>query len=358
MSTTFPIPPAEAPPSARTFTWQGVRTVMLLELRQRVRSTRWKIALIAWFVVIGFVSLLLPGLVSSGGDGASSWVYGLILMLVLGLGLVVSPTMSSTAINGDRNAGTLAILQVTMLGPAEIAVGKLLAGWAAALAFLAVSLPFLIWGAVISRVDPLGWLLSMVVLALLLGVVCAIGLGFSSLTTRPAGSSVLTYVAVVSLTVLSLIVFLVSIPAVTTRDEVQTLVVPADANATCEWITQSQDVLHTERTWWLLAINPFVVLADASPGSASTDDWGYGPLTAIKEGVRYARTGDADAVEDQCYTENYPAGYVEPDRVLDDSPVWPWGLGANLLLGAGGLALAIRRLAVPYTTLSPGTRVA
>ena len=162
----------------------------------------------------------------------------------------------------------------------------------------------------------------------------------------------------VSLTVLSLIVFLVSIPAVTTRDEVQTLVVPADANATCEWITQSQDVLHTERTWWLLAINPFVVLADASPGSASTDDWGYGPLTAIKEGVRYARTGDADAVENQCYTENYPAGYVEPDRVLDDSPVWPWGLGANLLLGAGGLALAIRRLAVPYTTLSPGTRVA
>lgn len=360
MSATFSIPPAEAPPPVRTFTWQGVRTVMRLELRQRVRSTRWKIALVAWFVLVGFISLLLPGMVSTGGDGARSWVFGLILMLVLGLGLVVSPTLSSTAINGDRNAGTLAILQVTMLGPGEIAVGKLLAGWAAALAFLAISLPFLIWGAVLSRVDPLGAVLVVVVLALLLGVVCAIGLGFSSLTTRPAGSSVLTYVAVVSLTVLSLVVFLVSIPAVTAREQVEVLAVPTDANAECEWITVEREVLHTERTWWLLAINPFVVLADASPTPRTANSWDYGPLTAIQEGVRFVRAGAGGDSRDQCWSGNYPAGF-DPgaaDGAISDAPVWPWGLGANLLLGAGGLWVAIRRLAVPYTTLAPGTRVA
>src|SRR5690606_23431718 len=99
---------APATPSERTFTWQGVRTVLTLELRQRVRSTRWKVALVVWFAIVGFVAALLPGLVGSS-SGGGTWVFGLILLFVLGLGLVVSPTLASTAINGDRVAGTLAI---------------------------------------------------------------------------------------------------------------------------------------------------------------------------------------------------------------------------------------------------------
>ena len=357
MTTTVPAPPAE---SATAFTWQGVRTVLRLELRQRVRSTRWKIALIAWFALIGAISLLLPPLMGSAGSAGNGWVFGLILMLVLGLGLVVSPTLSSTSINGDRNAGTLAILQVTMLGPAELAVGKLLAGWVAALVFLAVSLPFLLWGALLAQVSVGGFLLVLLVLALLLGVVCAIGLGFSSLTKAPAGSTVLTYVAVVSLTVLSLIGFGVSMPMVTTDDRVEVLVVPADANAECVWTQTTRTVAHTERTWWLLAINPFVVLADAAPQPQLANEWDIGPLGTIQEAVRYARAGGAIAT-DECWSENYPAG-VRPGDLRDDSvseaPIWPWGLGGNLALGGLGLWVAIRRLRVPYTSLAPGTRVA
>lgn len=349
---------APATPSERTFTWQGVRTVLTLELRQRVRSTRWKVALVVWFAIVGFVAALLPGLVGSSSSGGGTWVFGLILLFVLGLGLVVSPTLASTAINSDRVAGTLAILQVTRLGPAEIAVGKLLAGWLAALAFLVISLPFLGWAALTARVAPWHFLFVVLVLALLLGVVCAIGLGCSALTARPAGSSVLTYVAVASLTVISLIVFLVSIPAVTTEERVEVLTVPLDANAECEWVETTRSVMHTERTWWLLAINPFVVLADAAP-ARGPESWDYGPLDAIKEGVRLARTGDQPRY-DECWSENYPAGVTpqREDESSDTSPVWPWGLGANLALGGGALWLAIRRLRVPYTTLAPGTRVA
>ncbi|WP_420114905.1 ABC transporter permease [Pseudactinotalea sp.] len=346
--------------AARSFTWQGVRTVLRLELRQRVRSTRWKIALIAWFALIGFISLLLPPLMSSGGGAGNGWVFGLILLLVLGLGLVVSPTLSSTAINGDRNAGTLAILQVTMLGPAELAVGKLLAGWVAALAFLAISLPFLLWGALLAHVSVGGFLLVMLVLALLLGVVCAIGLGCSSLTKAPAGSTVLTYVAVVSLTVLSLIVFAVSMPMVTSDDRVDVLVVPSDANAECEWTETTRTVAHTERIWWLLAINPFVVLADSAPQPQLENAWDIGPLGAIQEGVRYARAGE-ESQRNECWSDNYPAGVSAADfrdGEISDAPIWPWGLAANLALGGLGLWVAIRRLRVPYTTLAPGTRVA
>ena len=60
---------------------------------------------------------------------AGPLLFGAVTFLVLGLGLLVTPTLTSTAINGDRNAGTLATLQVTLLSPAEIALGKLLAAW-------------------------------------------------------------------------------------------------------------------------------------------------------------------------------------------------------------------------------------
>lgn len=364
--TTTPAPPSATEQPAtrdtRRFTWHGVRTVMTLELRQRVRSTRWKIALIAWFALVALISVLLPSVVGAGfSDDGGTWIFGLILLFVLGLGLLVSPTLASTSINGDRNAGTLAIIQVTMLGPAEIAVGKLLASWAAALAFLVISLPFLVWAAVIGSVPAGGFLLVIVVLALLLGVVCGIGLGMSSLTTRTAGSSVLTYVAVASLTVISLILFLLSLPAVTSRDQVDVLMVPNNNNGVCEWVTSDRSVVHTERTWWLLAINPFVVLADAAPAPRDEDRWSTGPLTAIQEGVRLARAGDTQSY-DECWSGNYPPGFDpygdDRDGDVDSSPIWPWGLAANLALGAGGLWLAIRRLSVPYKTLSQGTRVA
>lgn len=355
MTTTTTTTPARTSP----LTWQGVRTVLVLELRQRVRSTRWKVALIAWFALIGFISLLLPPLMGSG-DSGNAWVFGLILMLVLGLGLVVSPTLASTAINGDRNAGTLAILQITMLSPAELAVGKLLAAWVAALAFLTVSLPFLLWGALLAHVSPSGFVLVLLVVGLLLGVVCAIGLGCSALTKAPAGSTVLTYVAVVSLTVLSLIVFAITVPMMTTRDEVEVLVVPTDANAECEWTTTERTVAHTERTWWLLAINPFVVMADAAPQPRLVNAWDIGPLGAIQEAVQQARAGDTGS-ENECWSGKYPDGLGADDfrdGGVDDAPIWPWGLGGNLALGALGLWVAIRRLKVPYTRLAPGTRVA
>src|SRR5690606_21669521 len=63
---------APATPSERTFSWQGVRTVLTLELRQRVRSTRWKVALVVWFAIVGFVAALLPGLVGSSSSGGGT----------------------------------------------------------------------------------------------------------------------------------------------------------------------------------------------------------------------------------------------------------------------------------------------
>jgi len=365
-------------------TWHGVRTVALLELRQRVRSTRWVVALVVWFLVVGAITALTwaaigglgAGLGATSGDDrvlTGPPIFGAVVFFVLFLGLLVSPTLSATSVNGDRNAGTLATLQVTLLSPVEIAVGKLLAAWVAALAFLAVSVPFLVIALAAGGVPVVSVVVCLVVLALLLAVICAIGLGFSALSPRTSGSAVLTFLAVAGLTVLTPIVFALSLPSVTTQEEVRVWTVPATYDwesgepPECEWQTQTMGVSHTERTWWLLAANPFVILADAAPQARAETAGVSDPLGAIRTAVRSARTGPA-AEQDWCTgtfvsltadgtaidEPQSPVEVPEPDRSL----VWPYGLAVNVLLGAIGLTVAIRRLSIPQRRLPRGTRVA
>lgn len=372
--------PPPAPQEARRHgawrvTWHGVRTVAALELRQRVRSTRWIWSLVAFFVVVGVVSTLTwwvaSRTVGGMGDGvAGRSMFGFIVFFVLFLGLVVSPTLSATSVNGDRNAGTLATLQVTLLSPAEIVLGKLLAAWLASLAFLAVSVPFVVWAFAVGGTPVVGLLTTLLLLAVVLAVVCALGLGFSALTNRTAGSAVLTYVSVAGLTVVSLIVFGLSIPLVSGMEEVEVYgtdwerMAAIDPEGTweeppCETYVTERYVAHTERVWWLLAVNPFVVVADALPGTASSDQIGD-PMSAIKYGVRTVRLGHSEPVH-ECWSGG--AGWEEEqaDEAArrDALPaVWPWGLGFLLLLGAGGASLAVRRLTIPQGRLPRGQRVA
>ncbi|ACQ78814.1 conserved hypothetical protein [Beutenbergia cavernae DSM 12333] len=363
MTTQFDVPVAvpDGDDVPRGLTWWGVRTVAQLELRQRVRSTRWKIALLVWVIVVGGVTALVSGAVSYFGgtqmprEDVGATVFGLVLFFVLFLGLLVAPTLSATSVNGDRAAGTLATLQVTTLSAADLAVGKLVAAWLAALAFLAASLPFLAWGLALGGTAVVVAIGTVVLLALILAVVCAVGLAFSALTARTSGSAVLTYLTVAGLSVGTLIAFGLSAPLVTRTDEVRVYDVAADYDwegdepPECEWRTQELPVTHLERTAWLLTLNPFVIVADLTP----PDLTGSNPMAAISAGIRYAHAGPATEI-DQC-----PASWSgAPEPLPSSGPVWPWGLGVYLLLGAGALAVTIRRLRVPARTLARGTRIA
>ena len=123
------VPPVETDRGAWRPSWSGIVLVAQLELRQRIRSTRWKWALAAFVVLVGAVTLLLESTV--GGDmffgGPGDVVFGVLVFFVLFLGLLVSPTLSATSINGDNKDGTLAPLQVTTLSAIDIVLGKLAA---------------------------------------------------------------------------------------------------------------------------------------------------------------------------------------------------------------------------------------
>ena len=122
---------------------QRLGTIVGLELTQRTRS-------IAWYVLIGVFAVLLAivtGLSFLAWGSAfqpGGAIYSTIVYITLLLVVLVSPTLSGNAINGDRDAATLAPVQVTLATTLEILIGKFLAAWITGLAFVAVALPFLV----------------------------------------------------------------------------------------------------------------------------------------------------------------------------------------------------------------------
>jgi ABC-type transport system involved in cytochrome c biogenesis permease component len=310
----------------------GVLLMVRQEFQVRLRTGRWRWLLGSWVVVIGLFTVLLNLALEGSQEPRGVPLFGGLMLFVLALALVVSPTINAQSVNGDRERGTLAALQVTRLTAAEIAVGKLVAGWAVGLVALALTLPFVGWAMAEGGigVDRAGVVL--LVVALLIGVVCAVSQGLSALLARSITSALLSYVTVFALSVGTLVAF-----------------------GLASALISDHEGSHTERVWWLVAPNPFVVLADAAPqlppvhhpGTGSYEPQPADPLGEIGREVRNLRkprqsTGDS--------------GFVEQPG--DPPPVWPYGLGFDLLLGAGGVWLSIRRLRTPAGSLARGVRIA
>ncbi len=353
----------------------GIRTIARLELKQRARGTRWYIAIALWGVLIAAITALtyLAQRQTQFPDGGTT--YDVVLFFVLGLGMLVMPALTATSINGDREQGVLATMQATLLTAGDIVIGKLVAAWIIALTFVAVAVPFLLIGYVQGGVDFPGALRAIVVLAIVLAAVCAVGLMFSSIVARPVASAVLTYLTTAGLVFLTAIVFVMSFFLVTTTDDVRVRTIPqsfwdedptAEKSPTvkdCVEVTERRDVIHTERTWWMLAVNPFTVVADASPtrpttGDRVTDD-GFTPLRYISYGVRLAKAGPPPQPLNECYALGEPGENSQSmEEMSKTGAVWPYGLAFYLLLGAGSAAIAHRRLRTPIKNLPSGTRVA
>lgn len=370
----------------------GVRTIAVLELRQRLRTSRWPVVIGIWFLVIGAVAGLTWWAVSSQPGGPAptlstdrgTTLYDVVLFFVLGLGMLVVPSLTATSINGDRERGVLATMQTTLLTSADIVVGKLVAAWTISLAFLLAASPFLVWAWVAGGVEVGRMLLAVTVLAFVLAVVCSLGLMFSTLTARTISSAVLTYLAVAALTFGTVIAFLLSIPILSTQQGVRVKVVPDSwyqehqpptagekiaiqpTPADCVYVNREQTILHTERTWWMLALNPFVVVADAAPSRNQMNYIGFEPLQMISDGARTARMGNTADSLNECWPEldpNRGADYgaqqqVERDRLNRVHAVWPYGFVFLGVLGAASTWVAVRRLRTPIRKLPRGTRIA
>jgi ABC-type transport system involved in multi-copper enzyme maturation permease subunit len=355
----------------------GVRTIFGLEMKQRLRGRAWYIMLAVWFLVIGLV-FLLAALTTAATDSAGPVLFDLVVGFVLFFGLLVAPGLSANAINGDRAGGTLAILQVTLLRPGQILWGKWLASWVASLGFLALSSPFIFWALALGGVNPLEAFVSLLVLALELGLVCALGVGISALAGRPLFSIVTTYMMVALLGLGTLITFGLSMSLVMEEDARVTQSFydyPREAIESGQILTEDDlecvtnevimPVWHTERTAWLLAANPFVIVADAVPYDRGADDQPTGGFNAnyrapgvmesISEQVRMAQAGpDFDVTCDEAQSFGPGSRDIESEPL----PIWPLGLALQGALAGVVLWAGRRKLVTPVRRLARGTRIA
>ena len=369
-------------------TGSGIATVARQEFRLRIRAGRWKLLLVLWFALLALFTALARLAVGTveGLTDRGTGVYGALALVVLGLSLLVVPSLAAQSVNGDRERGTLAALQVTRLSPAEITLGKFAAAWGTALVFLGLTIPLALYAATQGGV-PLGRLVVVtLVLALLLGAVCAISLWLSSALSRTTTSGLLAYLAVALLTIGTLVAFGL-VTAVTQEEYEQTyenLVCDPESGAAygyegpgtpvpegCTVSTESYTATRArpDRTWWLLAPNPFVVLADAAP-ALPLDAPGLSereqeqrarardldPLGQIGNQVRALRR-EVVPLEQYVGMQDGSVPYVDESE-LPTKRVWPYGLAFDVALGVLALHLTTRRLRTPTRTLPKGQRVA
>jgi len=355
-------------------------TITRLELTQRVRS-------VAWYVLLGIFALILVGVTalsfltfSGYSEQRGSGIYSTVVYITLLLVLLVSPTLSGNSINGDRDAATLAPVQVTLATTGEILFGKFLAAWITGLAFALVAVPFLLVASLAGGVTAGMILVSAVILIVEVGIVAAIGVALSGILARPLFSVAATYLIVAALAVGTLIAFGL-LGAAFTSEQVNTSRYATyddngpecvdgvencwdePENMVCgDWETYTYTVPRFDRVWWVLAANPFVVLADATPTQFNSrgdavDMFGY-----LKVGVRSAQiTPDLEIGYDECdprssyYQDDYPTAR---ETIAKTVPSWFVGLGVQIVLAGSLLWWAYARTRTPARTLPTGTRIA
>jgi ABC-type transport system involved in multi-copper enzyme maturation permease subunit len=339
-------------------------TVIALELTQRVRSVAWYV-LLGVFAVLLLAVTLLTFAAAGGSPDSGGTVYSVVVYFVLLLVVLVSPTLSGNAINGDREAATLAPVQVTLTTTPEIVIGKLIAAWIAGLAFVVVALPFVVVAVIAGGVSPLTALVSALVLILEIGVVAAIGVGLSGILTRPLFSVASTYLVVAALVIGTVIAFALS--GLASQTQVKTysrdVVYDDQGNATdlCgEWTTDTSDQPRFERVWWMLAPNPFVILADATPARFESGGYPLDAFSGLKVTVREAQIPPKSVERyDGCRANGYEDTTPDPHKVLaETTPSWAVGVAIQLVLAGGLMLWGGMRTRTPARRLARGSRIA
>jgi hypothetical protein len=257
--------------------------------------------------------------------------------------------------------------------------GKFLAAWGTGLAFLVAATPFIAWALLLGGVDLLTFFSSLLALALQLGILTMIGVGLSAVIQSPLFSIVVTYLVVAFLSIGTLIFFGLA-GAVTMQFREISYGYPAESYwqdaEQCATDQECLEALDPECTfpddsftqtywrydyyWWILAANPYVIIADFAPTTLSEDGYPTDVFGSIKQGARAAQI-PPDIPEDGaqvCDTAlSYPSTSYE-QTMEQTIPTWWMGFGLQLAGAAWAFVGGARRIRTPAAKLPKGSRIA
>jgi len=308
-----------------------INPVLARELRERMRTGR-------AFVVIGvFLALLIltvflvyQGRQSTGviefdlarqtqlGRDLYEWV----LFVILALVLFFVPGLTAGAIAGERERQTLLPLQVTLLRPRSILVGKVLAGMSFLVLLLIAAVPVAVVSYLLGGfrlIDGLKGLAAVVLVAFLHTTMVA---SLSAFTRRVQTATLLGYGFTALLVLLGPLLYI-------------TLGI-ADSS-------HGNDQANPPAV--LVAVNPISIVADITTGATSTG--ASNPLRAIRSGVADAKANNNDSWFAWFPEDDIGARFRLANDGPEGLPAWAVGLGGMALIAAGMAALATRRLRTP-----------
>ncbi len=238
-----PVAPSGSPVGKTKRRRFGLNPVFARELRERARRTGTPILLTLYLILLLIVAYFAYKSVSHGsnfqdtvfsGAFAGRLMFEWVLFALFGLVCFFVPGYTAASITGERERQTLVPLQVTLLRPRQIVVGKVLASLAYTVLLVVAAAPILSLAYAIGGLT-IGQLLRGVFAILLVSLLLAtIAIMWSSIFRRSAAAIGLSYV--------TLLLLLLGTPLATAA-------------------FGSGHLLRGQRSWSMLA-NPFLFVAD------------------------------------------------------------------------------------------------
>lgn len=316
--------------------------VLARELTERMRGRRAAVLLTLYLALLGTILSLfyaaeagptrpfeepLATRAAEVGRGVFGWLVLFMLLLVLFL----VPALTSGAIAGERERQTLVPLQITLLSPASILLGKVAASLAFLGLLLVATLPLLAVAYLIGGVS-IGDVLAALGAVLVVGVVLAcLSASISTFVRRVQPATVLSY-GVTLVLVLGTVLAYGALIALERAGRID----PPGIGSRAEW---------------LLLANPVVAVGDALGRDPDEGRGSDSPLDALRQLANEDRFRE-QATAVQSIDSGGTVSIGGFDGVRDDggTAFWLRSYGLQLLLAIGALALAARRLRTPART--------
>ncbi|MEO8511383.1 MAG: ABC transporter permease subunit [Chloroflexota bacterium] len=323
----------------------AVGTIMVKELRSRMRGRRAFVVLTVYLAILALIAygayvVIVPNAQAQGGFGGpvnASAMVGqaiFILLSVFQLLLVcfIAPAFTAGAVSLEREKQTLDLLISTPMRPGAIIVGKLLAALAFVFLMILAAVPLsalvLLYGGAEAE-DIVRQQVVLLATAVGLG---AIGLFFSALIKRTQAATVLTYITMLALTVGTILLFVFW----------SALIVRGNEEA-------GRFGGNDRAPEWLVYPNPVIAMTDVM---AETEAESFGGMTQILaqiRGVELGFDGGGAAIDCAPGMPCQEPGPGQPDVGFNNTVVghfWP-RVSMTLAGAAVLLTLVSMRLIVP-----------
>lgn len=173
-------------------------SLLTKEMRLRMRRERTIWLIVSYILLLGLISWLFVSATSnsySNGNWASigTNLYTFILVIQLLLIIFITPAFTATSINGEKERQTFDLLLCSRLSASALISGKLLAGLLNSLLLIVASIPIFSLVFFFGGISPLQALQGLLVCLLTALLSASIGMCCSTLVSRPAVSTAVSY---------------------------------------------------------------------------------------------------------------------------------------------------------------------